>query len=39
VGPTVTTPQAIVDWRITAIVARRLKGDHEVSAPLNVYDG
>lgn len=39
VGPSVTTAQAIVDWRITAIVARRLKGDHEVSAPLNVYDG
>ena len=38
-GPTATAPHSVVEWSVTGTVARRMKGDLEVRAPLVVYDG
>lgn len=38
-GPTAQAPHSTVEWTVTGIVARRMKLDLELGAPVFVYDG
>jgi hypothetical protein len=38
-GPTAQAPHTVVEWRVDGVVARRMRGDLEVRAPIVVYDG
>lgn len=38
-GPTASAPHSTVEWFVTGIVARRMRGDLELRAPVVVYDG
>ena len=38
-GPTAQAPHSTVEWSVTGIVARRMKLDLELRAPIVVYDG
>lgn len=38
-GPTAQAPHSTVEWAVTGIVARRMKLDLELRAPIVVYDG
>lgn len=38
-GPTASAPHSVVTWVVTGAVARRMKFDLEVEAPIVVYDG
>lgn len=37
-GPTARAPHSVVTWIVTGVVARRMKLDLEVEAPIAVYD-
>ena len=38
-APSAQAPHAVADWRVTAIIARRMRDDYEVSAPVVVHSG
>jgi SpoOM protein len=38
-GPTAQAPHAVVEWKVTGVVARRMKLDLDVEAPIVVFDG
>lgn len=38
-GPTASAPHTVVEWVVKGIVARRLRDDLEIAAPVVVFDG